>query len=123
MNSRQYSQMLANRRVRRPGAVGEGPALDAVLRRAAGQLKQRQQVLRSLERLVEAEYLAQVSVLSFDNGCLTLGTADAVVAERLRRRITTLEKQLAGSVPGLRRLQITRGGPPTAAAAGGSKLP
>jgi hypothetical protein len=119
VNEHQYRQLCENRR--RPGPVPLGAAgerrtgqgrspLAAVLATATRAARRRRRAAAAWQRIAQPEWLTLAAVEAVDGDTLVVAVDSPALGCELRRRAEALARDLAGLVPGLRRVRFVRPG-------------
>lgn len=126
MNERQYHWLCNNRRGGGPlglgqrtlrdelrrwaGAMGVRSALAAVVSKAARGLQRHRAAAAAWQSVAEPEWLLETAVDSVQNGVLVVIAGSSAVCCELSRHRATLERSIAGLVPGVHRLRFVVAG-------------
>lgn len=106
MNSRQFSQLIDNRRRASPALVLDGRPGAAILRRAARDLRSRGIADEAWQRVASSEWLSCTRVRSLCEGLLEIEVRREDCRAELQRRVAPLFRRLRGLVPNLRRVRF-----------------
>lgn len=112
MTETQYRQLLHNRRRRGPQPLFSAAVDGRLLRQAARNLRKRKTARAELERALPSDWLEACRVEMLCDDTLVLAVRRPAVARQMQRKITSLTKTLARSIPGLKRVRIVEGAAP-----------
>lgn len=106
MTNRQYYRLVQNRRRLEVHAAVDGRMETRFLRGAARDLRQRAAVQRVLERVLPVRWLRAAHVEIVKGGTVAIGVGDPMIREEMERDKARLQRELAQTVRGLRRVRI-----------------